>query len=209
MRSRGAIGVAQRRALPASESLPRAPARARRRMHPEVGVSHAAAAGSRCRKQSAALFPVHDDLRQRFQQTRAKLASKRIENVRRGHGTSRDAPVAGGGIVHGVVKARGRELPIARSQALRRSRDSCGRRLRTKRRQSRGQPASRPRVRSLRSPPRARVSRRAQRAAARRAAARRSRQEGCLRYVGSGLGSTATALVPASKPGPSRPMPSI
>ena len=61
---------------------------------------------------------IDDDLRQRVEQAGTETGVESAEHLAGRHGAGGDAPVAGGGVVHGVVKAGWRNLAVVAGQLL-------------------------------------------------------------------------------------------
>ena len=54
----------------------------------------------------------------RVEQARAQTGVKRTDHLARRHAARGNAPIAGGRVVHRIVKTRGRELPVVGGQLL-------------------------------------------------------------------------------------------
>ena len=59
---------------------------------------------------------IHHHLGQRFQQARAEAGVEGTQHRRGGHRAGGDAPVAGGGVMHRIVKAGRGDLPVIRGE---------------------------------------------------------------------------------------------
>jgi len=141
-------------------------------------------------------------------QSRCKARIIGAQRIGSGGGLGRNAPVAGGGVVHGVMKCGWARGVAQRGQHLARSRDSSDRRQRRKRTPPPEPAGSAPARAVASSPPPAPAARRCRCAAARRSADTRARAAPSARRA-QGVSPVSRRAPAGQSPmhGPRSPMP--